>query len=81
MPNHNARWSLYSQLIVEKSVQPCGFRIAVVTCFADVRFIGIKFELVSIRSTLPLDRGNLMGFPKLVRPLGKLKLFLVGHQI
>lgn len=80
-PNSNASLSLYSRFIVENSVQPRGFRPTVATCFADVRIIGLEFGLVSIRSTLPLGRDNLMGFPKLVRPPEKLKMPLVEHEV
>lgn len=38
-PNNNVDLSSYSQFVVEKSVQPCGFRIAAVTCFAEIRTI------------------------------------------
>lgn len=79
--NSNASLSLYSQFFVGNSVQPCGFRLAVVTCFVEVRVICIEFELVSIRSTLPLYRDNLMGFPKLVCSPENLEILIVEHEV
>lgn len=67
--NNKADLSSYPHFVVEKSVQPCGFILAVVTCFADIRIILMGFKFVSIPSTLPLNRGNLMCVPKLGRPI------------
>lgn len=62
VPVNECKLSLYSHIAVEKSVQPCGFRPVVVTCFADVRMISIDFEIVFIPCALPFDGNNLMCF-------------------
>lgn len=62
VPENDCKLSLYSHFAVEKSVQPCGFRLVVVTCFADVRMISTDFDFVFIPCALPSDGDNLMCF-------------------
>lgn len=62
VPVNDCKLSLYSHFAVEKSVQPCGLRLVVVTCFADVRMISTDFEFISIPCALPFDGNNLVCF-------------------